>query len=284
MGVVGRKAGLWWGHARRRWAGRWWAGRWWQRRRWAAAVTGLVASLVLATPAGAAVLSQDDEIRIGRQAAEELESEVGLSSDPALSARVAAVGRRVAAASDRRDLPYTFKVLRGREVNAISLPGGFIYATEGLMRFVQSEDELAFVMGHEVGHVSARHHVTLIERHFFLSIVARVLFGGDPTTAQIADIVRFFLSRGFSREAEFEADRLGVTFAHRARFAASAGLTFMRRLRVAEGRDPSQFEVLFRTHPGLADRMARVREHLRQLGYRVAAALLAGRVASPARR
>ncbi len=231
--------------------------------------------LALPAPAAAALLSQDDEIRIGRQAAEELEAEVGLSRDPALAPRVAAVGRRVAAVADRAGLPWTFKVLRSREVNAVSLPGGFIYATEGMLRFVQSEDELAFVMAHEVGHVSARHHVAMLERNYFYVIVARVLFGSDPTTSQIADIVRFFLSRGYSRENEFEADRLGVTFAHRARFDASAGLTFMQRLRAAQGRDPSQFEVLFRTHPGLGDRIERVREQLRGFGYRVRRGLLA---------
>jgi predicted Zn-dependent protease len=232
----------------------------------------LLLLLAAPAPARAALINQDEEIRIGRQAAAQLEAEVGLVRDAALAARVVAAGRRVAAVSSRRDLTYTFKVLRGREVNAVSLPGGFIYATEGLLRFVQSDHELAFVMAHEVGHVAARHHVAIIERHFWLAVVARLLTGGDPSAGQIADILRFFLTRGFSREAEFEADDLGVTYAHRAGYDAAAGLVFMQRLRAAEGRDPSQFEVLFRTHPGLVDRMQRVRERLRALGYRVAAA------------
>ncbi|MGQ0550325.1 MAG: M48 family metalloprotease [Armatimonadota bacterium] len=242
---------------------------------WALAAIMLVATLALPEPATAALLGEADEIRIGRQAAEELEAEIGVATDPAMTARLAGIGRRVAAVSERPGLPWTFRVLRSREVNAISLPGGFIYATEGMMRFVQSDHELAFVMAHEVGHVSARHHVAMIERHYFYVIVARVLFGSDPTSSQIADIVRFFLSRGFSRDNEFEADRLAVSFAHRARFDAAAGLSFMQRLRAAEGRDPSQFETLFRTHPGLSDRIARVREHLRGLGYRVLRGLLA---------
>ncbi len=234
-----------------------------------------LASLAAPHPAAAALLSEADEIRIGRQAAQEVESEFGVVADPGMTARLAGIGRRVAAASDRTGLPWTFKVLRSRDVNAISLPGGFIYATEGMMRFLQSDDELAFVMAHEIGHVSARHHVAMIERHYFYVIVARVLFGGDPTSSQIADIVRFFLQRGFSRENEFDADRLAVRFAHRARFDAAAGLTFMQRLRAAEGRDPNQFETIFRTHPALADRIVRVREHLRGLGYRVLRGLFA---------
>jgi predicted Zn-dependent protease len=102
-----------------------------------------------------------------------------------------------------------------------------------------------------------------------MGIVIQIAFGRSPSAAQIADLVRFFLTQGFSRENEFEADRLGVMHAHRATFDASAGLGFMQRLRAAEGRDPSQVEVLLRTHPGLADRVVRVREQLQQLGYRV---------------
>lgn len=233
----------------------------------------LAAVLVLApaAPAAAQLIGQAEEIRIGRQAAAQLEAEVGLSGDAVLAARVAAIGRRIAAVSDRRDLTYTFKVVRGREVNAVSLPGGFIYATEGLMRFVASDAELAFILGHEVGHVAARHHVTLIERHALLGVLGRLLFGGDRTTAQLAEIARVLVARGFSREHEYEADRLGVRYAHRAGFDASAALGFMQRLRAAEGRDPDRFEVFFRTHPALADRIVRLRDHLRELGYRVAA-------------
>ncbi len=242
---------------------------------WVIAAIILLVMLAVPQPAAAALLSEADEIRIGQQVAQELEAEVGVVRDPALNARLAGIGRRIATVSDRPGLPWTFRIMRGRDVNAVSLPGGYIYFTEAMMRFVQSDDELAFVMAHEVGHVSARHHVAMIERQYFYVIVTRVLFGGDPTTSQIADIARFFLTRGFSRENEFEADRLGVGFSHRARFDAGAGLVFMQRLRAAEGRDPSQFETIFRTHPALSDRIVRVREQLRGLGYRVQRGLLA---------
>ncbi len=231
----------------------------------------LVALLVPATPVAASLISQDQEIRIGRQAAAQLEAQYGVLHDAAMTARLASIGHRVAAISSRPNLPYTFKILRVREVNAISLPGGFIYATEGLMRFVESDAELGFVLGHEVGHVAARHHVAMIERQFYLGLIAQLVLGRDPTAFQIGEIVQALLTRGFSRENEFEADRSGVTYAHRAGFDAAAGLRFMERLRVAEGRDPGQVEVLLRTHPALIDRMQRVREQLKGLGYHVAA-------------
>lgn len=231
----------------------------------------LILVLMLGIPAPraqAALISTQQEIAIGRDAAADLEARYGVVQDAAQTRRLAVTGARLAAVSDRRDLPWRFRILNQREVNAISLPGGFIYVTRGMLAFVNSDDELAFVLAHEVAHVNQRHHVSLLERYFFLSIVITLLFGGDTTATQVANFVGFLLSRGFNRGFEFEADRVGLTFAHRAGFRADAGLRFMERLRAAEGRDPSQFEVLFRTHPGLQDRITRVREELRRLGYR----------------
>lgn len=222
-----------------------------------------------ATPAQAAILSTRQEIAIGRDAARELEARYGIVSDPAQTRRLAAIGDRLAAVSDRADLPWRFRILNQGEINAVSLPGGFIYITRGMLAFVHSGDELAFVLAHEVAHVNQRHHVDLLERHFFLAIVITLLFGGDAQTAQVADFVGFLLQRGFSRTFELEADRVGLRLTHRAGFRADAGLRFMERLRAAEGRDPGAVEVLFRTHPGLADRIVRVREELRRLGYQV---------------
>jgi len=232
---------------------------------------GLVA--VPAASVSAALISTQQEIEIGRQAAAEIEGEFGVVTDPALNQYVSNVGLRVAAVSERRELPWTFRILNESDVNAVSLPGGIIYVTRGMLSFLRSRDELAFVLAHEIGHVAKRHHVQLIERNFFSSIVISLIFGGNATGAQIANFARFMMTRGFSREAEFDADRVGVTYAHRAGFNAGAGLGFMERLRVAEGRDPSNFEVLFRTHPALSDRIVRVRQQLRGLGYRVAWAL-----------
>jgi predicted Zn-dependent protease len=239
----------------------------------------LLIALLPAVPAAASLISQDQEIQIGRQAAAQLEEQVGVVADAAETARLTHVGSRVAAVSSRPNLPYSFKILRGREVNAISLPGGFIYATQGLMRFVESDAELAFVMGHEIGHVSARHHVAMIERQFYMALAAQLLLGGNASAALIGDIVRVLLTQGFSRENEFEADRLGVTFAQRAGFDASAALRFMERLHTTEGRDPSQVEVLLHNHPALGDRIQRVRKQLKGLGYHVARVSAGGRIA-----
>ncbi|MDR7470509.1 MAG: M48 family metalloprotease [Armatimonadota bacterium] len=249
----------------------------------AVALAALLVAGGVPRPAHAALISTQQEVAIGREAARDLESRFGVVRDAAETGRLAAIGGRLAAVSDRRDLPWTFRILNQRAVNAVSLPGGFVYVTRGMLDFVRSEDELAFVLAHEVAHVNQRHHVNLLERHFFMGIVISLLFGGDPTATQVANFVGFLLSRGFSRSAEFEADQVGVHFTHRAGFRADAGLQFMERLRAAEGRDPSQFEVLFRTHPALPDRIVRVREELRRLGYQARARERPGIPGYPAR-
>jgi len=233
-------------------------------------VIWLVLPLVATGPALAALISVQQEISIGRQVARELEGKYGLYRDPTLDGRVAAVGERLAAVSDRPDLPYTFKILNTSEVNAVAAPGGFIYLTRGMVFFLRSDDELAFVLGHEVAHAARRHGAQMIERNFAWSlglwILIRVL-GGDPTAVQIADFARFLITRGYSREFEFEADRYGILYMRRAGFDPAASLVVLERLRAEQRREPSQFEVLFRTHPALSERIERVRGQLREMGY-----------------
>ncbi len=224
----------------------------------------------VAAPARAQLIDTAKEIDIGRQVGQEIEARYGVVDNPVLLRQVERVGLRLARVSDRPTLPWKFKILNTREVNAISLPGGLIYITKGMMDFLKYEDELAFVLGHEVGHVSRRHHVALLERYFYFDLLVQLLFGSQPRVAEVAEMANVLITQGFSRELEFEADHYGVIFAHKAGFNAGAAVGFMERLRRTEGRDPSQFEVFLRTHPAMADRIGRVRNQLRELGYRIA--------------
>ncbi len=234
-----------------------------------AIVVGAVLVTGAVPPAWAELIDTPREIEIGREVAHEIESRYGTIDNPVQTHQVEAVGLRIAHVSDRTALPWKFKILNTREVNAISLPGGIIYVTRGMMSFLRFEDELAFVLGHEVGHVSRRHHVRQLERYFYISLVIQLLFRNQPRVADVADMANVLLTQGFNRELEFEADHLGILYAHKAGFNASAAVGLMERLRRAEGQDPSQFEVFFRTHPALGDRILRVKTQLRELGYRV---------------
>lgn len=104
------------------------------------------------------LISRDQEIEIGKQVAAELEREYGVWDDPEQTRRIERIGRSLVAVCERKDMPYTFKILNERkELNAFTAPGGFIYITRALFNALESDDEIAFVLGHEIGHVTGDH-------------------------------------------------------------------------------------------------------------------------------
>ena len=142
--------------------------------------------------------------------------------DEKLQRYIEEVGNRVAAASHRPDLNYTFTVIDSAEINAFALPGGYVYVNRGLLAFMNSEAELAAVLGHEIAHITARHAVQRQGRGQLAKIAATV--GGFATAVatgsgyvgqQISDIASIWAQTGlsgFGREQELEADRLGAEF------------------------------------------------------------------------
>src|SRR5687767_101561 len=111
-----------------------------------------------------ALISESQEINMGRQGSVEVEQSIGLVQDQALQEYVQRVGATMAAVSERPQLPWQFRVLDDAQPNAFALPGGYIYITRGLLGLMDSEAELASVLGHEIGHVTARHSVSMISR------------------------------------------------------------------------------------------------------------------------
>src|SRR5205085_882663 len=104
-------------------------------------------------------LGKDLERELGKSVASEIEKEYGVVDDPIVSGWVDRLGKRLASVSGRTDVKYSFKVLDADDVNAVAAPGGFIFVNRGTLRFVKSEDELASVLGHEVGHVAGKHAI-----------------------------------------------------------------------------------------------------------------------------
>lgn len=242
----------------------------------AAWLAALALACALALPARAALVTEAQEVELGRRAAAQLERDVGRVPDPRLEARVRRLGVPLARVSGRPSLPWTFRVLASRDVNAVSLPGGFVYVTQGLVDFVADDAELAFVLAHEIAHVHARHHVQLLERDYFLALLVDLLMGRDRNAAAAGHLVRNLLTRGFSREFEYEADRLAVRLMQRAGWDPRAAVRFLERLRARQTRDPEGVEVLLRTHPGVGDRVRRVREEVDRLGTGPAGAAAGG--------
>lgn len=227
-------------------------------------IAGLLVSLtLLACIAGwlpqaeAALISTKEEIEIGRRVAMDLETKYGVANDPDLQARVARIGAKIAAASDRRDIEYTFKVLNNKEVNALALPGGFVYLFKGLVDYMPSDEELAGIIGHEVGHISKRHTVRQLEKSLGMSILFGVLFGDRGILLQ--NLAYNAIMAGYSRGDEREADQLGFQHTVRAGYNPYSMLMGLQKLNDLSNKGNYG---LFSTHPEPEARVALVQGYI----------------------
>jgi beta-barrel assembly-enhancing protease len=217
-------------------------------------------------------ISEQQEIQIGREVEGQLKSKPGFTNDPAETKHVTEIGLRLAHVSERPNLPWTYHILNDKQVNALAAPGGFIFVTAGLLKFVKSDNELAFVLGHETTHVAHRHAVDLaqkdMELQFGALLIAQLLFGGNLTAYQLSQLGRALIDAKYSREKEAEADHYGVIFAQKAGFDPTASVAFMERLQNFEGGSSSGLPWLA-SHPDTPSRVKALREELRQMGYQV---------------
>ena len=144
---------------------------------------------------------------------------------------------------------------------------------EELMSFVNSDDELAFVLAHETTHIAHRHAVDLAERDMELQVgfilLTQILFPGSAIAYQISQITRGLVDARFSRDKELEADHYGLIYAQKAGFDPTASIPFIERLQQLE-KEPNALGRAFANHPPTPDRIKAVRAELRQLGYEVA--------------
>ncbi len=219
-------------------------------------------------------ISEQQEIQIGREVERQFAAKYGFVEDAAENARVQGIGLRLARVSERPNLPWTYHIVRDPSVNSVAAPGGFIFVTSGLLRFVQSDNELAFVIGHETTHVAHRHAVDLaqkdMELQFGAVLLSEIFFHGSFAAYQLAQVGRALMDAKYSRDKEFEADHYGVIFAQKAGFDPTASLAFFERLQQMEKAQPSAMAHAFEDHPDTPARIAAIRAELRQMGYQVA--------------
>lgn len=238
--------------------------------------------------------TREQEVEVGRQAAREVERTMGTLRDEALSAYVAEVGARLAAHSPRQDIDYHFAVADMAEPNAFALPGGYVFVSWGMLALVQSEDELAGVMGHEIVHVAARHAVQREAAALPVGVLSALgsLAGGLVGGAQLAQLVGgipelaggLLLAR-YGRDQEREADRVGQTLVAQAGWNPAALADALERLEqvvaleTGEDREPSWFD----SHPSTPERVESARERGAELVRAVQAPLSDGPAAFRAR-
>lgn len=212
-------------------------------------------------------LTDEEEIVIGREAAEEFERANPLDDDPALNARVTRIGTSIVPFQPRTTLPFTFKVIDSPEINAFALPGGFIYITHGILDFVESDDELAGVLGHEIAHVALRHGAQQIEILAYAQAALEGLISGNADLATIyqdhraqfaTDLVATLALNGWGRELELEADEYGTVYMANAGYDPQAVVQLLTRFAAEEEVSGDIFAQLMATHPPFVVRIERV--------------------------
>ncbi|HTZ11422.1 MAG TPA: Maf and M48 domain-containing protein [Candidatus Margulisiibacteriota bacterium] len=208
--------------------------------------------------------STDKEVQMGKAIAKEVEKEYKFADDPLLKERVERVGKRIAAVSDRKEINYSFNVLDDEEVNAVSLPGGYVYVNKGLLDKIESDDELAGVLAHEVGHIVARHSIKKLQGYQGYSLL-KLLAIVAPVSGEVgaaADTAFTELLLGYGREDELLADKLGTRYAKLAGYDPHGMLKFLEKLQDIDRRKPLEPKSYFKTHPYVPDRIRVVKEEL----------------------
>ena len=161
------------------------------------------------------LVGEEQEVQMGAESDEEIIETMGLYPSPELQNYVQALGARLAAATERPDLPWTFRVVDDNVVNAFALPGGYVYITRGIMARFENEAQLAGVLGHEIAHVTAKHAVIRLSRSMLAQLgfgIARVVEPGLEPFAPLAGAGLQLLFLKYSREDETEADLLGIRY------------------------------------------------------------------------
>jgi predicted Zn-dependent protease len=207
------------------------------------------------------LMSEYEEIKTGREMHEKMIDDGVAYQDEKVQAYVDRIGQRLAKASDRPDLAYTFTVVDNDVINAFALPGGYIYINRGLMIYMDSEAELAAVLAHEIGHVTARHAVrqkTAAATNQTMAQIAYV-FTGSSDLANASNTYGTSLVRGYGREHELEADSEGAAYLHNAGYNPNALLEVIGVLKDQEqynrvkaesaGKKSQSYHGLFATHP-----------------------------------
>lgn len=208
------------------------------------------------------LVSEAQEIEMGRQADREVASSIGLYPDEDVQSYVARLGSELAAVSERPSLPWTFRVVDDATVNAFALPGGFNYVTRGLLSHLNSEAELASVMGHEIGHVTARHTASAITRSQLATVglVAGMIV--QPELARFGDLAQTGMSLlflRFGRDAERQADDLGLRYISRREYDPREMIEVFSVLdRVGQVSGEGRLPGWLSTHPDPGDRAKRI--------------------------
>jgi predicted Zn-dependent protease len=227
-----------------------------------AAILGV--ALVGAGCKGTNILTKNDEIRLGREVAEQVEKEYVVSKNPADNAMIEEIGQRIVAAN-KLDWPFTFKILEDNQVNAFSLPGGPVYLYRGLLDMSEGDiDEIACVMAHEIAHITGRHAAEQYSQGVLTDLGIVILTRG--TVQDFAQIAHAFASMRYSRDMEYEADTEGIRYAYRAGYDPNGLIRFFSKLQRLEKEGKGDIITNnLRSHPMTGARIERAKKEIARI-------------------
>ncbi len=206
------------------------------------------------------------EVKLGRSLARRIEKKFELCKDARVQERVEQIGQRLVSVCDRKDITYCFTVLEDEKVNAFALPGGYVYVNKGVLEKADSDDEVAGVLAHEIGHIVARHSMKRLQAalgYNLISILALVATK-DPRFKRGTDFAFAQIMLGYSREDEFLADRLSVKYVQKSGYNPEAIISFLEKLKQIEKEAPLRPLVVSyaRAHPYLPERIGAVKQEV----------------------
>jgi beta-barrel assembly-enhancing protease len=218
------------------------------------------------------LISIEEEWQLGNQLSQDVEKQVRLNNDPAVNAYIRDMGQKIVAqaAPPFNQLPWQFHVVQDDAINAFAIPGGHVYVNTGLIKNARNASELAGVMAHEISHVLARHSTEQLSRQYGLSVIAGAVLGQNP--GQLTQIAAQIVAGGalarFSREAEREADEIGIQAMAAAGYNPMGMATMFQLLLEHQQSQPSRVEQFFSTHPLTQERLEDARNRAAKLGNR----------------
>ena len=210
-------------------------------------------------PAPALATNTQQEIAQGRYYDQQIVESSVIETDPLLNQWVQGVSNKLWAQTARKDVPYNIKIIKDSDINAFSTLGGYVYVNEGLLDFVQSDDELAGVIGHETGHVERRHMVQMRNKSTILNLLLGIAAIFSPFIYNFGNLIQAGAVAKMSREDELQADEYGLLLMSRAGYDPQAMLTMMEHLGALEGEHNDLVSKYFEDHPGSAARIAHLK-------------------------
>ena len=217
----------------------------------------LVLSLLVASlPAPALAVTTTSEIAQAKEQEKQILSQYNVVTDPLLNAWVQDVSNKVWGQVARKDLPYNIKILDTADINAFTIGGGYVYVNEGLLDFVQSDDELAGVIGHETGHNERRHTVTLPAKAQALNLLFGIASIFSPFIYRFGQLAQAGILAKQSRADELQADQYGLLLMSRAGYDPDSMVSFMNHIGAAEASHDGLVDKFLAGHPGFPDRVS----------------------------